>query len=35
MEILRLICVFEVGVLSGVAVMCLFQGDEYEEVQEE
>ena len=35
MEILRLICVFEVGVLFGVAVMRLFQGDEYEEVQEE
>ncbi len=35
MEILKLVCVFEIGVLFGVMVMCLFQGDKYEEEQEE
>lgn len=35
MEILKLICVFEMGVLFGIVVMCLFQGGKYEEEQEE
>lgn len=35
MEIWKLFCVFEIGVLFGVAVICLLQGDEYEEEQNE